>query len=260
MSFHPLNLRSQSGEITIIIMMAIIAIALFFGGYKLVGYAANHLAEKVPDKVEAEWFSKLSAKSDSNGSTEPKTNDQKRAMKVFTKLKESKGLRELPYNLVFLPDAEPNAYALPGGTIAVSEGLLKMVHTEIGLATVLGHEFGHHQYRHSLKMMGRSLLVAGILMVTLGGDHGFILNSVLGLAENSHSRTDEYDADAFGIRMVFQAYNSTKDADEFFIKLEQDPDNIDLKALNFLSTHPYTPDRIEKLRAMMEQLEASNGR
>ena len=259
MSHHPLNPRSQSGEITILIVIAVVALVLIFGGYQLIGYAAGYLAEKVPDKVEADWFGGLS-KQNKNWSAEPKTNDQKRAAKILAKLKDTKGLRDLPVNLAFLPDKEPNAFAMPGGTIGVTDGLLKMVRTEIGLATVIGHEFGHHQHRHSLKMMGRSLLLAGVLMIIFGGDHGFILSSVLGLAEKSHSRNDEYDADAFGIRMVYKAYESTKGADEFFIKLEMDPKSKDSKALNFLSTHPYTPDRIEKLRAMMKKLEASNGR
>lgn len=255
MQRHPLSLRSQSGEAMLLIVIAVVAIVVIFGGYKLIGWGADYLAAKVPDKVEAEWFGGL-VKKKKEWSAEPKTNDQKKAAEIFAKLKKTKGLRELPFNLVFLPDKGPNAFAMPGGTIGITDGLLKMVRTEIGLATVIGHEFGHHQHRHSLKMMGRSILLAGVLLVVLGGDHGFVLNSVLGLAEKSHSRNDEYDADEFGIKMVYRTFKSTKGADEFFIKLEMDPKTKDSKVLNFLSTHPYTPDRITKLRAHMDRLEA----
>lgn len=252
---HPLSPRSESGEAMILIVIAVVVIVAIFGGYKLIGAGANYLAEKVPDKVEAEWFGGLMKKK-KEWSSEPKTNDQKKAAEIFAKLKKTKGLRELPFNLVFLPDKGPNAFAMPGGTIGVTDGLLKMVRTEIGLATVIGHEFGHHQHRHSLKMMGRSILLAGILMVVLGGDHGFVLNTMLGLAEKSHSRDDEYDADEYGIKMVHKTFKTTKGADEFFIKLEMDPKTKDSKALNILSTHPYTPDRIKKLRAHMDRLES----
>lgn len=252
---HPLSPRNQSGEAVMLIVGLLVILAVIIGGYKLIGVAADYLAAKVPDKVEAEWFGGL-IKKKAEWSAEPKTNDQKRAFEIFEKLKKSSGLRQLPFSISFIPDETPNAFAMPGGSIAITDGLLKKVRGEIGIAAVIGHEFGHHQYRHSLKMMGRSILIAGVVMVIMGGDHGFILNSVLDLAEKSHSRDDEYDADAFGLKLVHKTFKSTKGADEFFIKLEMDPKTKDSKTLNIMSTHPYTPDRIKKLRALMEKLDS----
>ena len=252
---HPLSWRNQSGEVVIFIVGILVILLVIFGAYKLIGYAADALAAKVPDKIEAEWFGGLVGKQ-SDWSSEPKTNDQKRAFVIFEKLKKAKGLRDLPFNISFVPDKTPNAFAMPGGSIAITDGLLKMVRTEIGIATVLGHEFGHHQHRHSLKMMGRSILLAGIMIFVMGGDHGFILNSVLDLAEKSHSRNDEFDADEFGLKLVHKTFKSVKGADEFFIKLEMYPLTKSSKALNILSTHPYTPDRIKRLREQMDKLDS----
>ncbi len=251
---HPMSIRNQSGEVVIFIVGILVILAVVFGAYKLIGYAADSLAAKVPDKIEAEWFGGLVGKK-SEWSSEPKTNDQKRALEIFTKLKKAKGLRDLRFTISFIPDNTPNAFAMPGGSIAITDGLLKMVRTEIGVATVIGHEFGHHQYRHSLKMMGRSILLAGIMMFVMGGDHGFILNAVLDLAEKSHSRNDEFDADAYGLKLVHKTFKTVKGADEFFVKLEMDPLTKSSKALNILSTHPYTPDRIKRLREQMDKLD-----
>jgi Zn-dependent protease with chaperone function len=251
---NPPSWRNQSGEVVIFIVSILVILAVIFGAYKLVGYAADALAAKVPDKIEAEWFGGLTGKK-SEWSSEPKTNDQKRAFEIFEKLKKAKGLRDLPFNISFIPDKTPNAFAMPGGSIAITDGLLKMVRTDIGIATVLGHEFGHHQHRHSLKMMGRSILLAGIMILVMGGDHGFILNTVLDLAEKSHSRNDEFVADEYGLKLVHKTFNTVKGADEFFIKLEMDPLTKSSKALNILSTHPYTPDRIKKLREQMDKLD-----
>jgi len=251
---HPLSWRNQSGEVLLFIIGILLVLAVVFGAYKLIGFAADALAAKVPDKIEAEWFGGLVEKK-SDWLSEPITKEQKRAFEIFEKLKKATGLRDLPFSISFIPDATPNAFAMPGGSIAVTDGLLDMVRSKVGIATVIGHEFGHHQHRHSLKMLGRSILLAGIMIFVMGGDHGFILSSVLDLAEKSHSRNDELDADEFGLKLVYKTFKTVKGADEFFINLEKNPLTKGNKALNILSTHPYTPDRIKKLRQHMEKLD-----
>lgn len=253
---NKLSLRNESGEAaTLVVVLLVIALCLW-GGYKLIGVAADYMAQKIPDDVETDLFKNFS-KRHPEWQQEAKTSDQKRALAIFEKLKKAKGLRKLPFTLVFMPEDDPNAFAIPGGTIAITDGLLKMVRTEIGLATVIGHEFGHHQHRDAMKAMGRSILLAGALII-VGGDHGYLLNSVLGLAESSNSRADEFAADAYGIKLVHRLYHRTNGADEFFIKLEMDPDTKDSQLTTFMSSHPYTPDRIKRLRQLMEKLDAAH--
>ncbi len=74
--------------------------------------------------------------------------------------------RELPYEFVVLNSSVPNAWALPGGKIAVNRGLLTELHSEAELAAVLGHEIVHAAARHGALAMQRGLLLQGALLAT----------------------------------------------------------------------------------------------
>lgn len=247
-----MRLKKEGGEIATLLVILAVVVALLFGGYKLIGVAADALAERIPDKLESDLFGSVGGRQSGWGVAE--TPEQKRAQGIFDKLKATKGIRELEYRLHFIKDDTPNAFAMPGGSLAVTDGLLKMVEGEIGLATVIGHEFGHQQYRHSLKMMGRSLLIGGILMFVIG-DTGFLMGLALDMAEKSHSRAQEMEADAYGIKMVHKIYGTTKGSLEFFEKIDDKKNAAGDKVLAMLSTHPYTPERIEALKRIAKGLE-----
>ena len=74
--------------------------------------------------------------------------------------------RQLPYEFVVLNSSVPNAWALPGGKIAINRGLLTELNSEAELAAVLGHEIVHAAARHSAKRMERSSLVQGAIVAT----------------------------------------------------------------------------------------------
>jgi predicted Zn-dependent protease len=74
--------------------------------------------------------------------------------------------RELPYEFVVLNNSVPNAWALPGGKIAVNRGLLTELNSEAELAAVLGHEIVHAAARHSAKRMERGMLLQGVIVAT----------------------------------------------------------------------------------------------
>jgi predicted Zn-dependent protease len=69
--------------------------------------------------------------------------------------------RDLPYEFVVLNSSVPNAWALPGGKIAVNRGLLNELNSEAELAAVLGHEIVHAAARHGALAMQRGLLLQG---------------------------------------------------------------------------------------------------
>ena len=75
------------------------------------------------------------------------------------------GAPEYEYHFKVLDHEMVNAFALPGGYIYVTRGLLAAVHSEAGLAGVLGHEIGHVIGHHGMKQMKRSL---GSMLLTLG--------------------------------------------------------------------------------------------
>ena len=69
--------------------------------------------------------------------------------------------RQLPYEFVVLNNSVPNAWALPGGKIAVNRGLLTELNNEAELAAVLGHEIVHAAARHGAQAMERGMLLLG---------------------------------------------------------------------------------------------------
>ena len=72
--------------------------------------------------------------------------------------------RKLPYEFAVLNNSIPNAWALPGGKIAVNRGLLTQLNSESELAAVLGHEIVHAAARHSAQAMSRGMLIQGGLI------------------------------------------------------------------------------------------------
>jgi predicted Zn-dependent protease len=245
-------MNTQRGSIIVIVL---VIVAAFFGGYQLIGWGASTLAEHVPDAMEVSLFGDL-ARTQKGFRADAKTDREKAAGEIFAKLAKAQGLRKLNYRLYYTDDTSPNAFALPGGSIAVTRGLLDMVQGETGLAMVIGHEFGHHQKRHALSSMGRSLITAGLVMMFFGSDAGLLVGLAVNAAENSFSREQEFEADRVGIDLVHGAYGRLDGAFEFFEDLEKNPATKGDKALSFMSTHPYTPDRIKKLKARAKVLEA----
>ena len=74
--------------------------------------------------------------------------------------------RKLPYEFVVLNNSVPNAWALPGGKIAINRGLLTELNSEAELAAVLGHEIVHAAARHSAKRIERSTLLQSVIVAT----------------------------------------------------------------------------------------------
>lgn len=245
----------QSGEIVTIIVIIVVLIGLVFGGYKLIGVAADAMADYISDETEANLFGGI-AKKQAGWNPDPTTDQHKRCAAIFQKLLKAEKLRKLKYKMYYMNEKTPNAFALPGGSMAVTDGLLKLVEGDVGLAMVIGHEFGHQQYRHSLRQMGRSLLLAGVMMLVVG-DAGFLVSLAVDLAQKSHSREQELEADSYGVKMIKQVFGTTKGALEFFQKIDKDGKSAGGEVMSMFSTHPYTPDRIEKLKAMMVELDGA---
>ena len=147
-----------------------------------------------------------------------------------------------------------NAMALPGGLIIVTEGLLNQVESENELAFVLGHELGHFRNRDHLRALGRGIVLSLFFTVTAGGDVSGLGIKVSDLALRGFSRTQELDADAFGLDVVHAHYGHVGEAWRLFERWES-RDGTLLDIVTYTSTHPQPGDRIEEL----EQLALDNG-
>lgn len=114
-----------------------------------------------------------------------------------------------PYKFSFhvLADSRTvNAFALPGGPIFITEGLLRLLKSEAELAGVLGHEIGHVIARHASERLAKQQLTQGLIgaLVVGSGDYtsaqlGQLVDSMIHM---SYGRDDELESDALGIRVM----------------------------------------------------------
>ena len=182
---------------------------------------------------------------------------------VGTKLAAVSG-RALPYEFVVLNNSVPNAWALPGGKIAVNRGLLTELHSEAELAAVLGHEIVHAAARHGAIAMQRGLLlgavVSGIQTAARGGNFAGLAVGAAGvgaqLISQRNGRENELEADQYGMQYMSRAGYDPSAAvtlQETFVRLsQQNGDQGRLAAL--FASHPPSTERVEKNRATAASL------
>ena len=114
---------------------------------------------------------------------------------------------DLPWTFRVLDDPTVNAFALPGGFIYITRGILTHLESEAQLVGVLGHEIGHVTARHSASQMSRAQLaqiglVAGMVFSETVRDYAGVASQSLGLLFLKFGRDDESQADELGIRYM----------------------------------------------------------
>ncbi len=164
----------------------------------------------------------------------------------------------LVYHFAILDTPVENAFAAPGGYIYITRGLMALVNSEAELATVIGHELGHVNARHSARQMTRAILFTlGIAIASeLSEDFkkiapiSMIATQLLFL---KYSRSDEYQADALGVEYSLKIGYSAHEMVNFFASLQRLTESSGgVRIPNFLSTHPLTPRRIEKVKELLQ--------
>ncbi|MFW6160447.1 MAG: M48 family metalloprotease [Acidobacteriota bacterium] len=163
----------------------------------------------------------------------------------------------LEYHFAVLDTPVVNAFAVPGGYIYVTRGILALFSSEAELAVVLGHELGHVNARHSVQKLSQAMLVQ--IGFTVGGALSETFQKISGLAGIGiqllflkYSRDDEREADWLGIEYARKgSYNPEKMVD-FFQSLQKMGDLSEGQSLpGFLSTHPLTSERIKNAQNMI---------
>lgn len=170
---------------------------------------------------------------------------------------------DLPYEFVVLNNSVPNAWALPGGKIAVNRGLLLELNNEAELAAVLGHEIVHAAARHGAKSMERGILInVGIvgLGTSLGNDNNadLIVGAAAlgaGLINQKYSRDAELESDRYGMKyMVKAGYNpeAAVALQETFVRLSEGRKSNWLEGL--FASHPPSQERVKANQKYAAQL------
>jgi predicted Zn-dependent protease len=160
---------------------------------------------------------------------------------------------DLPYEFVILNNSLANAWALPGGKIAVNRGLLLELQDEAELAAVLGHEIVHAAARHTAARMTKSQILGvgvAVLGIGLGGNeyHGLILGgAALGsqLVQSKYGRDAELEADFYGMNYMAKAGYDPQgaiDLQQTFVRLSENKQSDIIHGL--FASHPPSPERV----------------
>ena len=166
------------------------------------------------------------------------------------------GAKAESFELRIVQMPEPNAFALPGGLIVVTSGLLEQSERADEVAGVLAHEVEHVMQRHVLSGFIRDALMSGLWAVSLGDYSGLLVvdpSTAYRVANLKFSRSDEDAADSGAVTRLHRAGISHQGLIQFFERLRGEHD-IDGPA--WLSTHPSTGDRIDRLRALPDLRDA----
>ncbi len=166
---------------------------------------------------------------------------------------------DVNYKFYLLDSPQVNAFALPGGYVYLTRGIMALAGNEAEFASVVGHEIGHITGRHSAERYSRSVVTGlGAQIISIAvGEPG--VSNALGLGSNlylsSHSRRQESEADSLGIRYLSRAGYAPQAAESFFkrMQLNQVLENKKAKRKgglpSYLSTHPAVGDRVTKTGA-----------
>ena len=163
----------------------------------------------------------------------------------------------LEYHFAVLDSPVVNAFAVPGGYVYVTRGILALMRSEAELAVVLGHEMGHVNARHSIHRMSEQTLFG--LGLAVGSSLNKTVADIAGIAGVGiqllflkYSRDDERQADQLGVEYSRKGSYNPGEMIGFFTSLEKMGDLSGSHSIpGFLSTHPLTSERIQNTKDML---------
>jgi Zn-dependent protease with chaperone function len=222
-------------------------VALAVACIAIAALALDRLVPLVPPELEARWLGGFGAlvEQDDDPRVAP-------VQALLDRLAAHWSDQPYPFRVGVLDEGDPNALALPGGAILVTNGLLEQVASENELALVLGHELGHYHARDHLRGLGRALAFQ-LVIGALGGEQ--IVTGLAGfagaLAQRGFDRRQESEADAFGLALLHAEYGHVAGAGDFFARLAEQVDEAAPpgRLASYLDTHPLHADRAAALRA-----------
>jgi beta-barrel assembly-enhancing protease len=160
------------------------------------------------------------------------------------------------YDFHLLADPETiNAFALPGGQIFITVGLLKLLRTEGELAGVLGHEVGHVVARHSAEHMAKQGLTAGLTNAAViaadpTGGAGGMAQMIASAINMKYGRADEIESDSLGVRLMAEAGFDPSALLGVMEILEKATSGRG-RPPEMFSSHPNPEDRADKIKALI---------
>ena len=167
----------------------------------------------------------------------------------------------LPWEFHVVDDAAVNAFALPGGFIFVTRGLLGAITNEAELASVLGHEIGHVTARHSVQQMSKAQLAQlglgiGSIVSSDIAQFAGLASQGLGLLFLKYGRDAENQADQLGFKYALGQNYDVREMDDVFETLgRMSAGSGGGRLPEWLSTHPNPENRVERTQQRLDTLQ-----
>jgi predicted Zn-dependent protease len=171
----------------------------------------------------------------------------------------------LPWKFTVVDAAAINAFALPGGFIYLTRGIMPFLDTEAQLAGVLGHEIAHVTARHSAQQYSRATgaqlgLILGAILVPQTRPFAELGQTGLGVLMLKYGRDDELQADQLGVKYASSAGWDPAGIPQMLTTLGRIEEASDNKGVpNWLSTHPAADDRVQKVQTSVDAAKAAAG-
>ena len=234
----------------------VVIFAMLLSGYVFgLPAAARYLSARIPFRTEAALGAEAISWLDDNGWLNPThlaSDKQKEIDQGFEGL-----FRGLPfeehYHLHFRSSRfmGPNAFALPGGSIVITDKMIETAATTEEVMAVLAHEIAHVEQRHTLRNIMQSSAI-GLIAATVTADAATLSGAVAGLpamlAQTKYSRRFEAEADDYAFKLLKQkGYSPNAFADLMERLSKEHPQRSG--PMTWISTHPATSRRVEKARA-----------
>ena len=164
----------------------------------------------------------------------------------------------LPWSFKVVDDPVVNAFALPGGFIYVTRGILAQFDSEAELAGVLGHEIGHVTARHSASQISRQQLQqiglgVGMIFSETVREYGSLAAAGLQLMNLRYSRGDETQSDELGLRYIGRLGYDPEAMVGVFDMLAQVGGGAESRVPEWQLTHPYPENREQHIREIITE-------
>ncbi|HSN05441.1 MAG TPA: M48 family metallopeptidase [Nitrospira sp.] len=226
-----------------------VVLALWFG--------ADLLVEMAVSRIPVEWEQKLGEAAYRDFLSHQEVMKEGPAVKAVEEITQrlAEQIPNDPYkfHVTVVKSDVVNAFALPGGYVVVFTGLMKKAESGEEVAGVLGHELNHVLQRHGLERIVKNMGVMAVVAIIVGDQQGLIgLMRQVGveLLTLKFDRAQETEADLTGLQLVYRAKIDPAGMITFFQKLSEKDDG----RLEWLSTHPMSSARAERLKAELAAL------
>ena len=165
---------------------------------------------------------------------------------------------ELPWHYQVVDDPAVNAFALPGGFISVTRGILAYMRSEAELAAVMGHETGHVTARHSVNQMSKQQLEqiglgVGMILSESVREYAGVFSTGLQLLNLKYSRDDETQADELGLRYMTKAGYQPEAMLGVMRMLQAVSGAEGGRVPEWQSTHPYPENREQHIEEVIRK-------